>query len=213
MTSILDATLKQVNISKNICAAAKILKMSGLVAFPTETLYGLGADATNDDAVINVYKAKKRPIDKPLLVLIENIDEARNYATLNDSAEVLANHFWPGPITLIFNQRRDSPLSHHLSTERTKIALRVPGNKIARQLIKVTGSPLTAPSANISGFTPPKKAQDVLESLEGRIDAILDGGECPGNASTLIDISSDKPLLLREGIISRQEIEAILDPL
>ena len=213
MTSILGPTLGQDNLSQNISTAAKILQNSGLVAFPTETLYGLGADATNDDAVISVYKAKKRPIDKPLMVLIENIEEAANYVIINDYASVLANHFWPGPITLIFKQRRDSPLSHHLSPKGSTIALRVPGNRIARQLIKATGSPLTGPSANVTGFTPPKKAQEVLESLDGRIDAILDGGECPGHESTLIDISNVKPRILRQGIIRRQEIEGVLGPL
>jgi len=197
----------------NIIIASEILRGNGLVAFPTETLYGLGADARSDTAVRKVFSAKARPLDKALIVLVRNLDEATRYGVFNDQARHLASTFWPGALTLIVCRREDSALSAEINQGGATIALRVPGNDIALRLLCSFSGPLTAPSANPSGATPPTKAEAVLQLLGQEIDAVLDGGPCPGNESTLIDISANQPRLLREGAISRSEISEILHPI
>ncbi len=199
--------------SNNLEIAADLLRAGGLVAFPTETLYGLGADARNETAVMNVFQAKQRAKDKPLIVLLQDIQEAAQYGELNEHAYRLAEAFWPGALTLIVRQRDSSPLAPGLNPQSGTVALRVPGNAIAMRLLRAFSGPLTAPSANITGAAPAKTAGDVMQGLGHAIDAVLDGGACPGNESTLLDLSGGAPRLLRDGAISRGRIESVLGPL
>ena len=192
--------------------ASNILRAGGLVAFPTETLYGLGADARNDAAVRKVFAAKARPSEKALIVLVRDFSEAARYGDLNDRARRLAEAFWPGALTLIVNRRDASGLSAEINPGGATIALRVPGSDIALSLLGAFAGPLTAPSANPSGVTPPTTAEQVMRGLGGAIDAVLDGGPCPGNESTIVDVSENEPRLLREGAISRDEIAQTLNP-
>lgn len=196
----------------NIMIAAEILHAEGLVAFPTETLYGLGADARSNVAVRKVFAAKARPSEKALIVLVRGLDEAAQYGILNDEARRLAAAFWPGALTLIVKRRDDSGLSAEINSGNATIALRAPGNAIALRLLHIFSGPLTAPSANPSGTMPPTTAEAVLRGLGQEIDAVLDGGPCPGNASTLIDLSAETPQLLRKGAIPYSEIARILHP-
>ena len=197
----------------NITIAAEILRTGGLVAFPTETLYGLGADARSDAAVRKVFEAKARPKEKALIVLVQDLDEAARYGVFNEQARLLATAFWPGALTIIVNRREGSGLSAEINPDSTTIALRAPGSEIVLRLLRAFSGPLTAPSANPSGATPPTTAKTVLRGLGTKIDAVLDGGPCPGKESTLIDISANPPRLLRENAISRAEIARILHPI
>ncbi len=199
--------------AENMEIAAAILDAGGLVAFPTETLYGLGADARNENAVLKVYQAKARPPDKPLIILVQDIQEAGRYGELSEDAIRLADAFWPGALTLIFERREASPLARALNPVGNTVALRAPGSDIAMRLLRIFSAPLTAPSANPAGATPPTTAEAVMQNMAGAIDAVLDGGPCPGNESTLLDVSTSPPRLLREGAISRRRIEDILGPL
>lgn len=197
----------------NIEIAAGILRTGGLVAFPTETLYGLGADARSENAILKVFQAKARRHDKPLITLVQDIREAGQYGVLDENAERLARAFWPGALTLIVAGRASSPLSRALNPEGNTVALRAPGNDITMRLLRAFAGPLTAPSANLAGATPPKTAEEVMANMAHVIDAVLDGGPCPGNESTLLDLSVGAPRLLRAGAISRRQIEDIVGPL
>lgn len=197
---------------ENIEIAAAILCAGGLVAFPTETLYGLGADARSESAVKKVFEAKARPPGKPLIVLVRDIAEAAQYAELDDNARRLAEAFWPGALTLILRRRATSPLAPAINSGGETVALRAPDSAVAMRLLRAAAGPLTAPSANPSSAAPPTTAEQVRHGLEYAIDAILDGGPCPGNESTLLDLSNGPPRLLREGAISRRQIEHILGP-
>ncbi len=197
----------------NIEIAAAILRSGGLVAFPTETLYGLGADARSESAIVKVFQAKERRPDKPLITLVQDIEEANQYGVLGENAERLAHAFWPGALTLIVAERNTSPLSRALNPEGHTVALRAPGNDMTLRLLRAFAGPLTAPSANLAGAAPPKTAEDVMQNMAHAIDAVLDGGPCPGNESTLLDLSADAPRLLRTGAISRRRIEDIVGPL
>lgn len=197
----------------NIKVAAAILRTGGLVAFPTETLYGLGADARNESAVLNVFKAKARPADKALIVLVKNIQEAALYGVLDDKARRLAAAFWPGALTLIVKQSSTSLLAPALNLDGGNIALRAPGSATAMELLRAFSGPITAPSANPSGAAPPHTAQDVINGLGNVIDAVLDDGPCPGSESTILDLSGTTPRLLRNGAISSRQVEKIIGPL
>jgi L-threonylcarbamoyladenylate synthase len=197
----------------NIAIAADILGAGGLVAFPTETLYGLGADARNESAVMKVFRAKARPPGKPLIILVQNLREAAQYAILNDTARRLADAFWPGALTLIVRRRDSCALAPAVNPEGHTLALRAPGSAVAMRLLRAFAGPLTAPSANPTGQAPPHTARDVMRGLGHAIDAIVDGGPSPGNKSTLLELSGGAPRLLREGAISRRRIEDILGPI
>ena len=197
----------------NIERCAKALAAGELVAFPTETVYGLGADATNDNAVASIFAAKNRPDFNPLIVHVTDREAAARFVEFNSMADRLAKAFWPGALTLIVAQRDTSPLSQALNPGGNTVALRAPGNDITLRLLRAFAGPLTAPSANLAGAAPPKTAEDVMENMAHAIDAVLDGGPCPGNESTLLDLSADPPRLLRAGAISRRQIEDIVGPL
>ncbi len=188
--------------------AAEILRRGGLVGFPTETVYGLGADALSAEAIASVFAAKGRPADNPLILHLSEIPQIDLYAHLNQPAVNLAERFMPGPFTLVLPSRAIVPSIARagLST----VALRIPDHEIARTLIALAG-PLVAPSANLSGRPSPTRAEHVIADLDGRIDAVLDGGACRvGLESTVVDLSGERPRLLRPGHIGREEVEEFL---
>jgi L-threonylcarbamoyladenylate synthase len=192
-----------------IARAAEILRHGGLVAFPTETVYGLGADATSDRAVARIFAAKARPTFNPLIVHLADADAAAAHAMVDPAARRLADRFWPGPLTLVLPKRADSPISALAVCGLATVALRVPGHRIARDLLAACGRPVAAPSANRSGQLSPTTAAHVADDLGGEVDLILDGGPTPvGIESTILDLTVSPPALLRPGAVTRAEIEA-----
>jgi len=192
---------------KTIAEAAACLAGGGLVAFPTETVYGLGADATNGAAVARLYAAKGRPSFNPLIAHVSDLADARRLAVFDEAAERLAARFWPGPLTLVLRRRAGCPVSDLASAGLDSIAVRVPSHDVARGLLKALGRPVVAPSANRSGHVSPTTARHVLDDLGGRIDMILDGGPTPvGVESTIIALLAPRPLLLRPGGLPREDI-------
>ena len=191
--------------------AAEILRGGGLVAFPTETVYGLGADATNDRAVARIYEAKGRPQFNPLITHVTDVEEAHKLAAFNGPALTLAARFWPGPLTLVLPRKDGCPVSLLASAGLPSLALRVPQHPMALELIRATGKPLVAPSANPSGRISPTTAQHVREGLGAKVDAIIDGGpSAVGVESTVVSLLDDVPRLLRAGGLSRERIEEAL---
>ena len=189
--------------------AAALLREGALVAFPTETVYGLGANATDDRAVARIYEAKGRPAFNPLIVHVPDLDSARALARIEGDALGLAQAFWPGPLTLVV-PLRDERLSPLLRAGLPTVALRVPAQPLARELLRRTGRPVAAPSANPSGRISPTRAAHVLAELGGRIEAVLDGGPCGvGIESTIVGFDP-VPTLLRPGGLPAEIIEAAL---
>ncbi len=190
--------------------AVSLLKQGQLVAFPTETVYGLGADATNDAAVANIFSAKNRPQINPLIIHVANLSIAQKYVTFSNTAFRLAYAFWPGPVTLVLPSRLDSPLSSQVSAGLKTVAIRVPSNELAQQLLADFGGAVAAPSANLSGTISPTVASHVLSGLNNKIAAVLDGGACPvGLESTIIGFEP-KAVLLRPGGMPVEIIEKCL---
>ncbi len=190
--------------------AAKILGAGGLVAFPTETVYGLGGDARNDHAVARIFEAKGRPKFNPLIVHVPDIETAKTYVEWGDAADRLASAFWPGPLTLVLPLKPDAGLSPLVTADLPTVAIRVPAHPVARQLLQTFGGPVAAPSANPSGRISPTQAAHVSAGLSGRIEAILDGGACDvGVESTIIGLS-DTPTLLRPGGLPVEALEQAL---
>ena len=190
----------------DIAEAAEIIRRGGLVAFPTETVYGLGADALDPEAVRSIYLAKGRPSDNPTIVHIaEPEDLKRLTPEVTADMETLAAEFWPGPMTMIV---RRMPVVPDVTTGGLDtVGVRMPANDAARALIKAAGTPIAAPSANISGKPSPTNARDVLEDMDGRIDAVIDGGTCGvGIESTVIDMTEEMPMILRPGILTAEEL-------
>ncbi len=194
-----------------IARAAQILREGGLVAFPTETVYGLGADATNGKAVARIFDAKGRPSFNPLIVHIPEAAAAREFAVLPELFTALANAFWPGPLTLVMRRTAVCPISDLASAGGPTLALRVPDAPAATALLRACGRPLAAPSANRSGGISPTRAEHVAASLGERVDLILDAGPCRvGLESTVLDISSAVPAILRPGSVTREQIAAVV---
>ncbi|MDD9841478.1 MAG: L-threonylcarbamoyladenylate synthase [Alphaproteobacteria bacterium] len=190
----------------NIKQAAKQIKKGGLVAFPTETVYGLGADARNDKAITAIYQAKARPRFNPLITHIGDLAQAQQYGLFNDMAQHLAQQFWPGALTLIVPRQADCAIGALASAGLPSLALRVPNHPTAQALLAEAGCPLAAPSANVSGRLSPVTAEHVAATLPDIM--ILDGGQCAlGLESTIIGCLDDRPILLRKGAIARQTIE------
>jgi L-threonylcarbamoyladenylate synthase len=197
--------------SKALAAAAEMLRSGGLVAFPTETVYGLGADATSEAAVERIFAAKGRPQTNPLIAHVANLDLARRQGIFTKDAEKLAAAFWPGPLTLVLPIAQGASVCALARAGRDTIAVRVPGHPVALALLAGMGDPLAAPSANLSGHVSPVTAEHVLYDLAGRIDLVLDAGRCPmGLESTIVACLDDRPQLLRTGAVSRAAIEAVL---
>ena len=190
--------------------AASVIRDGRLVAFPTETVYGLGADALNDRAVHDIFEAKGRPADNPLIVHVCNRQMLGVVASgLSKTAELLAERFWPGPLTLVLPRGSNVPAS--VSAGLDTVAVRMPRSRIALDLIRAAGRPIAAPSANISGRPSPTTAAHVLSDLDGRIDMVIDGGRTEiGVESTVLDVTQEPPVILRPGWITRGQLEAIL---
>jgi L-threonylcarbamoyladenylate synthase len=192
--------------------AASIIRDGGLVAFPTETVYGLGADATNERAVSRIFQAKDRPADNPVIVHVSSREMLdRVAAGVGPKAERLIQTFWPGPLTLVLERKKE--VAPAVSAGLTTVAVRMPGNRIALELIRTAGTPIAAPSANVSGRPSPTTAAHVFEDLDGRIDLILDGGATNiGIESTVFDTTSDPPMILRPGWITREMLIEVAGP-
>jgi L-threonylcarbamoyladenylate synthase len=194
-----------------IAQAARVLAAGGLVAFPTETVYGLGADATNGEAVARLYAAKSRPSFNPLIVHVADRAAAQRIARFDTAASALAAAFWPGPLTLVLGKTNDCPVAELATAGLDTVAVRVPDHPVAQALMAATGRPLVAPSANRSGRVSPTSAAHVAADLGGRIDLILDGGPTRvGIESTIVACLSERPVLLRPGGVARAAIEQIL---
>lgn len=192
---------------------AALVSQGRLVAFPTETVYGLGADASNGEAVAAIFEAKGRPQFNPLIVHVANLEAAKVFGGFDEVSEKLARAFWPGPFTLVLPRTSDCPASPLVSAGLATIALRVPKSRVAQRLLQLSGCAIAAPSANLSGSVSPTTAAHVLADLGGRIDAVIDGGACTvGLESTVVGFQDGEPVLLRHGGISREEIEAIVGP-
>lgn len=195
----------------DLAVAAKLLRSGGLVAFPTETVYGLGADATSDAAVAKIYSVKRRPTFNPLIAHVENRAAAEVQGIFTREAAMLAEAFWPGPLTLVLPLAPGATVSELARAGLASVALRVPAHPVARSLLAATGLPLAAPSANLSGRLSPVTAAHVREDLDGAIDAIIDAGSATvGLESTIISCLDQQPQLLRPGGISRAAIETML---
>jgi len=196
---------------ETIAAAGQVLRAGGLVAMPTETVYGLAADATSDAAVAAIYAAKERPAINPLIAHVLDIEAAREHGLFGSEAETLARAFWPGPLTLVLPVAPASRISLLARAGLDSVAIRSPSHAIARALIEAAGAPLAAPSANRSGRVSPTGAAHVAAELDGRIDLILDGGPCRhGLESTIVACLGGAPQLLRPGAIARETIEEAL---
>ncbi|MGH6977551.1 MAG: L-threonylcarbamoyladenylate synthase, partial [Stellaceae bacterium] len=191
--------------------AASLLRDGALVAFPTETVYGLGGDATSDRAVAEIFAAKGRPNFNPLIVHVTDLAAAETLADFDGRARDLTRRFWPGPLTLVLKRRADCPISRLASAGLETVALRVPAHPLAQALLHAAARPLAAPSANRSGHVSPTTADHVLDELGGRVAAVLDGGPCRvGIESTVIDLSEPAPAMLRPGGVTREQLEAVL---
>jgi L-threonylcarbamoyladenylate synthase len=194
-----------------IAEAARLLRGGGLVAFPTETVYGLGADATNAAAIAKIYAAKGRPSFNPLIAHVADAEAARREGVFSATAGKLAARFWPGPLTLVVPVAEGSRICDLARAGLRSVGLRVPANGTAHALLTEAGRPIAAPSANRSGHVSPVSADHVLEDLGDKIDLVLDGGPCTiGIESTIVACIDDRPRLLRPGGIAREAIEEVL---
>jgi len=193
--------------------AAEVIRHNGTVVFPTETVYGLGANALSGEAVKAIFAAKGRPSDNPLIAHISNINMLLYLigSPLSDGAKKVIERFWPGPLTLIF--RKSAKVPYEVTAGLDTVAVRMPDNRIALELISKSELPIAAPSANISGKPSPTTAEHVIDDMNGKVDMILCGSDCRiGLESTILDLSGDKPVILRPGGVTLEELEDILGP-
>lgn len=195
---------------ETIKEAAKIIKDGGLIAFPTETVYGMGADALNEQAVRRIFKVKGRSFNKPLSILIGRKEDLRQYVQeIPKFAQVLIERFWPGPLTLIF--RASLLIPDIIKGENNTIGIRLPNCRVTLEIVKTSGVPLACPSANLSGRPSPTKAEEVIKDLGEKIDLILDGKETKiGVESTVLDLTTYPLTMVREGALKREEIEEVV---
>lgn len=205
-------TLYLANTTEDIKTAAAVLRDGGLVAMPTETVYGLAADALNGAAVKRIFEAKGRPMDNPLIVHVarfEDIERLGLVSEIPEKARLLAASFWPGPLTIIMPKGKAIP--DEVSAGLDTVAIRIPSHPAAQELLSVSGLALAAPSANTSGKPSPTTAKHVADDMDGKIEAILDGGACSvGVESTVLTLVADVPRILRPGIITREQLEAVI---
>jgi L-threonylcarbamoyladenylate synthase len=194
-----------------IAEAARHLRSGGLVAFPTETVYGLGADATQDKAVAAIYELKSRPSFNPLIAHVADLETAERYAIFDTRARYLARRLWPGALTLVLPRNPKAPISDLVTAGLPTLAIRVPDHPVALQLLQALGRPVAAPSANRSGKVSPTTAAHVEEEFGARLAMILDGGATRvGLESTVLDLTGERPVLLRPGGVTRETLEASL---
>ncbi len=204
-------TIRLADDEAGIAHAAELLRRGELVAFPTETVYGLGADATDEAAVAAIYAAKNRPSFNPLIAHYATTAAAFGDVAPNPAAERLAAAFWPGPLTLVLPRRPGATVARLAGAGLETQAVRVPVHPLARRLLTAVGRPVAAPSANLSGRVSPTTAQHVLDGLDGRIAAVIDGGPCAvGLESTVIDLSGAEPRLLRAGGVTIEALRAVM---
>ncbi len=214
MTHSIETTVLRVHPERpepeKIKIAARVIRNGGLVAFPTETVYGLGANALDDQAVLKIFEAKKRPADNPLIVHIAGNEDIHLLTErLPEKAEALMNKFWPGPLTLLAPKSELVP--NATTAGLATVAIRMPSHPVARALIAEADVPIAAPSANLAGKPSPTTAKHVLDDLSGRIDMVIDGGAVGfGVESTVLDITVDPPTILRPGPITKEQLERIL---
>lgn len=205
-------TLLLTTSQKDIETASDIIKNGGLVGMPTETVYGLAADAFNRDAVKSIFIAKGRPSDNPLIVHISSIEDIEKYDLVrefSDKARKLAENFWPGPLTIIMPKSQSVP--YEVTAGLESVAVRLPSHPVARRFIEASGTPIAAPSANLSGSPSPTTAAHVMSDLKGRIDAVIDGGDCKvGLESTVITLCTDVPTVLRPGGVTLEQLRTVL---
>lgn len=205
MTELLHST------DEGIARATLLLKAGGLVAMPTETVYGLAGDASNDRAVAGIYEAKGRPSFNPLIVHVAGIEQAEKLVDISDAARRLAGTFWPGPLTMVLPLREGAPVSPLVTAGLDTLAVRVPAHTVARSLLKQFGGGLAAPSANPSGRISPTSAEHVMAGLNGHIEAVIDGGACSvGVESTIVGFRDDDVVTLRDGGVTAEELTGLL---
>lgn len=196
---------------QGVARAGRVLRAGGLVAFPTETVYGLGADATQGEAVAAIFAAKGRPRFNPLIVHVPDVQAVERHAVVTPLAKQLARAFWPGPLTLVLKRRDDSGLSDLVSAGLDTVAIRVPGHPVAAALLAAAAVPVAAPSANRSGRVSPTRAEHVAADLGAHVDLVLDGGACTvGLESTILDCTGETVRLLRPGAIASERIEDVI---
>ena len=206
-TKIVKLTPKSPNIEA-LSEAADIMRRGGLVVFPTETVYGIGADATSSEAVAGIFRAKGRPQDNPLIIYVSSPEEAELYTYTSELYYKLADAFMPGPITVILPSRDNIPMATRAGLPT--VAVRCPENPIARKLISLLGRPIAAPSANLSGSPSPTSPEHVIKDMNGRCDMIIDGGDCSfGLESTIVKLDDEGVTLLRPGKITVSDISAL----
>jgi L-threonylcarbamoyladenylate synthase len=207
MTELLQAD------ESGLARAAELLRGGALVGFGTETVYGLGADATNAAAVAAIFEAKGRPRFNPLICHFSDMDAALRHVEADQRVVSVARAFWPGPLTLVLRRRADCPVGLLVSAGLDNLAVRVPGHPVALAFLRKADRPVAAPSANRSGTVSPTTAQHVLQGLSGRISAVLDSGTCAvGVESTVLDLTGRDPVVLRPGGVSVEQLEALLGP-
>ena len=195
---------------ENLILSAEMIKRGELVAFPTETVYGLGADGLNVEACRKIFEAKGRPSDKPLSLHVASLEMVDRVAQVSAQAEKLFERFCPGALTIILPKNKIVP--DFVTSGRASVGIRIPANEVALSLIRLSGTPIAAPSANLSNLPPPKTAREVLENLSGRVEIILDGGQCEfGISSTIIDLTTSEPKILRHGAIADKKILEVLE--
>lgn len=199
-------------LEDNIIKGAEIIKNGGLVSFPTETVYGLGASIFNPKAVAGIFEVKGRPSFNPLISHIAKMDDMREFVLVDDRALELAKAFWPGPLTFVLPRKDDNPSLDIVCAGLKTMTVRCPNHKVALELIEKAGVPIAAPSANRSQTISPTTAEAVYESLGDSVDMILDGGQCEvGVESTILDLTTSKAVLLRAGGVTKEEIEKVLN--
>ncbi len=202
MKAVNDTSLKE---------ASELIRDGRLVAFPTETVYGLGADATNGEAVARIFEAKGRPSFNPLIVHVAKPSDITEFVEVSEKTQAVMAQFWPGPLTLILPLKGNSRISQLCSAGLPTLAVRCPSNQTARKLITLAGVPIAAPSANASGHLSPTNAQHVEKSLGNKVDMILAGGSTQaGLESTVLDLSTDIPTILRPGVVTAEDLEPLL---
>ena len=202
--------LKQTDLERGLPLAADVIKDGGLVVFPTETVYGLGGDATNPSAANKIYSAKGRPSDNPLIIHVARPEDAEKYAYTCDAYYQLAKRFMPGPLTVVLKSKDTVPVETRGGLDT--VAVRCPSNETARELIRLSGVPIAAPSANLSGSPSPTNLRHVMDDMLGRVDVIIDGGDCDiGLESTIVScVDHGESTLLRPGKITVEELTEVL---
>jgi len=194
-------------LRRELAPAADAARRGGLVVYPTDTLYGLGADPYSRDAVLRVFHAKRRPLNRPLPVLVSSVEAAERLVVFNEAARRLAERFWPGALTLVLLLRPDAPVPRELHAGTGRLGVRMPAHRVALALIEAAGGALTGTSANRHRMPPPRTAQEAIEQLNGEVDVVVDAGPAPrGEPSTIVDPTTTPPRVIREGAVPAREV-------